>query len=110
MPDLAWCGDITYILTDEGWLYLASVLDLGRRRLIGWSMEDQMPTALVAAALDNAVAQRGGRVAGVIFHSSSIYRQIPWALRRLRHPSVGRTGGNLLRQLGGRVVLVEPQA
>src|SRR5664279_5294643 len=44
-PDVAWCGDITYIPTDEGWLYLASVLDLGSRRLLGWAMEEQMPTA-----------------------------------------------------------------
>jgi putative transposase len=62
---VAWCGDITYIPTDEGWLYLASVLDLGSRRLLGWAMEEQMPTALVAGALDMAVDsawQRGSPV------------------------------------------------
>ena len=37
-PDTAWCGDITYLRTGEGWLYLASVLDLGSRRLLGYSM------------------------------------------------------------------------
>ena len=42
-PNRAWCGDITYIPTDEGWLYLASVLDLGSRRLVGWNMADWMP-------------------------------------------------------------------
>ena len=62
-PNRAWCGDITYIPTDEGWLYLASVLDLGSRRLVGWNMADSMPTALVAGALTMAVDQRDGRVA-----------------------------------------------
>jgi putative transposase len=37
-PDVAWCGDITYIPTEEGWLYLASVIDLASRHLVGWSM------------------------------------------------------------------------
>jgi putative transposase len=68
-PDRRWCGDITYIPTGEGWLYLASVLDLGSRRLVGWSMEATMPTALVATALTNAVELRGGDVEDVIFHA-----------------------------------------
>jgi putative transposase len=68
-PDVAWCGDITYISTGEGWLYLSSVLDLGSRRLLGWSMDEHMPTALVADALTMAAEQRDGHVRGVIFHS-----------------------------------------
>jgi putative transposase len=68
-PDVAWAGDITYIPTGEGWLYLASTLDLGSRRLIGWEMGETMPTALVAAALTMAVGLRGGDVRGVKFHS-----------------------------------------
>ncbi len=52
-PDVAWCQDITYIPTREGWLYLASVLDLGSRRLIGYSMADHMRTELVLDALDH---------------------------------------------------------
>ena len=75
-PDVAWAGDITYIPTGEGWLYLASTLDLGSRRLLGWAMDDTMATALVAAALTMAVGLRGGNVDGVIFHSdrgSSIF-------------------------------------
>ena len=68
-PDVAWAGDITYIPTGEGWLYLASTLDLGSRRLLGWAMDDTMATALVSAALTMAVALRGGNVRGVIFHS-----------------------------------------
>ena len=50
-PDRAWCQDITYIPTGEGWLYLASVLDLGSRRLLGYSMADHMRTELVLDAL-----------------------------------------------------------
>lgn len=68
-PDVAWASDITYIRTGEGWLFLASVLDLGSRYLLGYSMADHMRTELVSAALDMAVAARGGNVAGVIAHA-----------------------------------------
>jgi len=52
-PDAVWVGDITYIATaGEGWLYLTSVLDLGSRRWLGYSMADHMRTELVADALD----------------------------------------------------------
>jgi len=67
-PDVAWAGDITYVPTDEGWLYLSSVLDLGSRRLLGWEMDDNMATPLVADALSKAIALRGGS-RGVIFNS-----------------------------------------
>lgn len=67
-PDVAWCGDITYIRTGEGWLYLASVLDLGSRRLLGYSMADHMRTELVANALEMAAGQRSGVTAQIIFH------------------------------------------
>ncbi|MDP8931960.1 MAG: IS3 family transposase, partial [Actinomycetota bacterium] len=60
-PDVAWCGDLTYIRTDEGWLYLASLLDLSSRALIGWSMSDRHDAALACAALGAAVATRGRR-------------------------------------------------
>lgn len=70
-PDTAWCGDITYLRTGEGWLFLASVLDLGSRRLLGYSMADHMRTELIADALDMALTARGGPagVDQVIFHS-----------------------------------------
>jgi len=69
-PDTVWCGDITYLRTGEGWLFLATVIDLYSRRVIGWSVADHMRTELVSDALDAAVATRGGSVAaGVIFHS-----------------------------------------
>ncbi len=67
-PDVAWAGDITYVATGEGWLYLASVLDLGSRRLLGYSMADHMRTELVADALRMAAGARGGVTAGIIFH------------------------------------------
>jgi transposase InsO family protein len=69
--DALWVGDVTYIPTDEGWLYLASVLDACSRRLVGWSLADHLRTELCADALDAAVGCRGGKanIAGVIFHS-----------------------------------------
>jgi transposase InsO family protein len=63
-----WCGDITYIHTGEGWLYLATVIDLGSRRVVGWATADHLRTDLIAEALSNAVAQRRPE-AGVIFRS-----------------------------------------
>jgi putative transposase len=57
-PDLAWVGDITYIWTRQGWLYLAVLLDLFSRRVVGWAMSEQMTTELVLDALAMAVAQR----------------------------------------------------
>ena len=63
-----WCGDITYIGTWEGWLYLATVIDIASRRVVGYAMADHLRTELVAAALANAVATRDP-APGVIFHS-----------------------------------------
>lgn len=68
-PDQRWCGDITYLRVGAGWLYLATVIDIATRRLIGWSINTHMRTDLVIDALDAAVAARGGQVDGVIFHS-----------------------------------------
>jgi transposase InsO family protein len=63
-----WCGDITYINTWEGWLYLAIVIDLASPRVVGWATADHLRTDLVAQARTNAVATR--RPTGpVIFHS-----------------------------------------
>ncbi len=68
-PDTTWAGDITYLRTGEGWLFLATVIDLYSRRVIGWSVAAHMRTQLVADALSMAVATRGGTVDGVVFHS-----------------------------------------
>jgi transposase InsO family protein len=63
-----WCGDITYLPTWEGWLYLATVIDIASRRVVGFALAERLRTSLVADALANAVAARDP-VPGVIFHS-----------------------------------------
>jgi transposase InsO family protein len=63
-----WCGDITYIPTWEGWLYLATVIDIASRRVVGFALAEHLRTSLVADALANAVAARDP-APGVIFHS-----------------------------------------
>jgi transposase InsO family protein len=67
--DEKWCGDITYIQVGSSWLYLASVIDIRSRRVLGWSMAPHMRAELVIDALNAAIAARGGYVHGVIFHS-----------------------------------------
>lgn len=67
--DEKWCGDITYVQVGGSWLYLACVLDICSRRVLGWSMASHMRTSLVIDALTMAVATRGGHVDGVIFHA-----------------------------------------
>ena len=63
-----WCGDITYIATWEGWLYLATVIDIASRRVVGHALADHLRTELVSDALSNAVAARTPQP-GVVFHS-----------------------------------------
>jgi putative transposase len=58
-PNEKWVGDLTYIRTDEGWLYLAVVLDLYSRRVVGWALRDRMASKLVCDALQMAVRNRG---------------------------------------------------
>jgi putative transposase len=67
--DLRWCGDLTEIPTGEGKLYLATVLDLGSRRLPGFAVGEHHDSELATAALYMAGAVRGGDITGVIFHS-----------------------------------------
>ena len=67
-PNRLWSGDITYIATDEGWLYLAAVIDLFSRQVVGWSMQAHMQTSLVKDALTMAWFRRRPE-AGLIFHS-----------------------------------------
>ena len=67
-PNALWSGDITYIATDEGWVYLAAVIDLFSRQVVGWSMKDHMHTSLVKDALTMAYFRRRP-AAGLIFHS-----------------------------------------
>jgi len=68
LPNQAWVCDITYIRTRSGWLYLAAVLDLHSRKIVGWAMSPAMPAALVSAALQMAIVQRNP-AAGLIVHS-----------------------------------------
>jgi len=64
-----WCGGITYIAVGATWLYLATVIDISSRKVVGWSIADHMRTSLVTDVIEMAVAARGGRVHGVIFHT-----------------------------------------
>jgi putative transposase len=98
---VAWCGDITWIPTEEGWLYLASVIDLASRHLVGWSMGQRHDAALVCDALEAAVATRGcRRMPDTIFHTDrgSEYASAACiqACQRLGlRRSMGRTGSCL---------------
>lgn len=67
-PNQAWVTDITYIRTQRGWLYLATVMDLYSRRIIGWAMAPTMPAELVCSALQMAVTYRQPAI-GLIVHS-----------------------------------------
>ena len=67
--DGKWCGDITYVQVGAVWLYLACVIDIRSRRVVGYSMAPHMRAELVIDALQAAVATRGGDVTGVIFHA-----------------------------------------
>jgi putative transposase len=67
-PNQAWTSDITYIRTRQGWLYLAAVMDLFSRKIIGWAMAPTMPTELVAQALRMALQQRRPPP-GLLLHS-----------------------------------------
>lgn len=66
--DHTWAGDITYVRTWEGWMYLASVIDLASRRVVGWAMADHMRAELVGDALEMAIGARHPKP-GLIFHS-----------------------------------------
>jgi putative transposase len=66
--DRRYVGDITYVMTWEGWAYLATVIDLGSRRVVGWALADHMRTELVEEALSVAFVTRRP-APGVIFHS-----------------------------------------
>jgi transposase InsO family protein len=97
--DEKWCGDITYVQVGGSWLYLACVLDICSRRVLGWSMASHMRAELVIDALKMAVATRGGNVDGVIFHAdrgsqytSAAFAQVcdGFGIRR----SMGRIGSS----------------
>ena len=95
-PNEVWVADITYVPTDEGWLYLAGVLDLGSRRVVGWAMAESLDTSLPMDALRMALGQRMPK-AGLLHHSdrgcqyaSEAYREQLAAWRVT--PSMSRRG------------------
>jgi len=75
-PDALWVADITYIPTSAGFLYLAIVLDVFSRRMVGWSMSTTLETGVVLAALDMALAVR--KPQGVIHYSSRVRNTPRW--------------------------------
>jgi len=95
--DQIWVSDITYVATVEGWLYLATVIDLASRRVVGWATADHLRTELVTDALTMAIQQRRPAEGQVVFHSD---RGSQYTSARFRDlclsngilPSVGKTG------------------
>ncbi len=95
-PPATWMADITYVATDEGWLYLASLEDLATRQIVGWAVDARMTQDLVLTALDRAVA-RHRPPAGVLHHSDrgSQYAAAAYQARLARYgmtPSMSRKG------------------
>lgn len=95
-PNQVWCGDITYIWTGSKWCYLAVVLDLFTRCVVGWAFSEHPDADLVVSALDRAYEQRG-KPKGVLFHSdqgsqyaSRKFRQRLWRYRMMQ--SMSRRG------------------
>jgi len=95
-PNAVWAGDLTYLPTKEGWLYLAVLIDLYSRRVVGWAMDERITTALPLAALE--MACKGRRPApGLVHHSDRGSQYASWAYQRaLRRmgavPSMSRKG------------------
>jgi len=86
-PNQVWCGDVTYIWTGTGWLYLAVVLDLYKRRAVGWACSQHPDSELTMKALMMAYESRG-RPKGIMFHSdqgchytSKAFKQRLWRYR-----------------------------
>jgi putative transposase len=86
-PNVAWVSDITYLWTRQGWMYLAVIIDLFSRKVVGWSLRERMTAELVCEALDGALEQRRPPP-GLIFHSdrgsqyaSRVFRRRLWRYR-----------------------------
>ncbi|WP_405576325.1 IS3 family transposase [Streptomyces sp. NBC_01092] len=91
-----WCGDITYVPTEEGWLYLATVIDIASRRVVGWSAADHLRTELVTDALRSACGRRRP-TRPLIFHCDRGCQYTSQHFATLAtelgiRPSVGRSG------------------
>ncbi len=94
-PNRIWLADITYIPTAEGWLYLAAVMDLFSRKIVGWAMRDHMQAELASSALEMAINQRQPQ-AGLIHHSD---RGVQYASQDYRAVlSTARITGSMSRK------------
>lgn len=95
-PNRLWVTDITYLWTEEGWLYLAAIVDVFTRKVVGWAMKDRLTLPLVTEALEMAILrQRPGR--GLVHHSdrgcqyaAREYQRLMW--RHHMVPSMSRRG------------------
>lgn len=95
--DQVWVADTTYLLSDSGWYYLATIMDLCTRRIIGRSVSDPNDSKLICTALENAALTRGEVREDIVHHSDrgSTYASDRYqrSLRRLKmHPSMSRKG------------------
>ncbi len=95
-PDRAWCGDVTYIRTSEGWLYLAVLIDLGSRMVVGWAMRETMDAELCLSALRMALKRREP-LPGLLHHTDRGSQYVATDYRELltTHqlvPSMSRRG------------------
>ena len=87
-PDAVWLADISYIPTDEGWLYLAAIKDMATREIVGWSMADHLLAELACDALVMAIRRRQPS-AGLIHHSDrGVQGRFKWSSQHLREPTV----------------------
>jgi transposase InsO family protein len=80
-PNTVWVSDITYVWTRQGWLYLAVIIDLYSRKVVGWSLRERMTAELVCKALDAAVQSRRPPP-GLMFHSDRGSQYASKAFRR----------------------------
>lgn len=111
-PGQVWLADLTYIPTGEGWLYLAAVLDLHTRKIVGWSMRERLYTEIALEALNMAI-ERQRPAPGLIHHSdrgiqyaAEAYRL---ALGSIRYHPIDERQGQLPRQCPDGKLLSHPQ-
>ena len=111
-PNRVWAGDITYVWTDAGWLYLAVVLDLYSRAVIGWAMGPRLTADLAQAALTMALWRRQPAT-GLLHHFRSrravCQRRLPTPARGRRSPLLDEPQGQLLGQRRRRELLRHPE-
>ena len=118
-PNQKWVTDITYLATSAGWVYLAAVVDLFSRKVVGWSVSQSLATDLVQAALRVVIEKRRGdrKAATGWFTTAASQRPrlpvhqpgVSADAANTRHHLFDVRNGQLLRQRGGRTVLLEPE-